>query len=400
MKRAIAIAALLATLPACRADDAPTTDARIALVESDAPFWSADEQWRLADTPTVSIGVDAGEEPYMFYWVRGVLQLEDGRILVSDAGAHEVRLFDSEGVFVSATGRRGQGPGEYAEPATMDLFGPTPSGNILVSDAFNGRLNVLDSNGKYVTQIEPGRAPNASGGGVVGLFGDGSLLFVATDGDNALRAGNPGAIIRMRSQLRRFSDEGEPLELLAYADSRARFVNEVGGITTFPYIPFSADGQRVAAGDKLWVTTAAEPEVWAVDFDGNEVARVRWRLLDRQRSADVYDRYVEVELAGIERETDRMRYRHFYQQDLPLPEYIPSHRNMIADELGNLWLERYRLPWEMQPRWDVVDPERGWLGVVETPPSFQVMQITAEAVVGVHRDEEGVTRVQVFGLLK
>lgn len=38
-------------------------------------------------------------------------------------------------------------------------------------------------------------------------------------------------------------------------------------------------------------------------------------------------------------------------------------------------------------------------GRIETP-SFQVMQITAEAVVGVHRDEEGVTRVQVFGLLK
>jgi len=39
------------------------------------------------------------------------------------------------------------------------------------------------------------------------------------------------------------------------------------------------------AGDKLWVTTAADPEVWAVDFVGNEVRRVRWRLPDRPRSA-------------------------------------------------------------------------------------------------------------------
>jgi hypothetical protein len=123
-------------------------------------------------------------------------------------------------------------------------------------------------------------------------------------------------------------------------------------------------------------------------------------LPDRPRSADVYGRYAEESLAGIDDETDLMQYRHLYQQELPIPEYIPSHREMIADELGNLWLERYRLPWESQPRWDVVDPELGWLGVVETPLRFQVTQITAEAVIGVHRDEEGVTRVQVFALLK
>jgi hypothetical protein len=148
------------------------------------------------------------------------------------------------------------------------------------------------------------------------------------------------------------------------------------------------------------MTTAADPEVWAVDFSGDEVRRVRWRLPDRQRSADVYERYVEEELAGIERETELTQSRHFYQQELPIPEYLPSHRDIIADELGNLWLERYRLPWETQPRWDVIDPERGWVGVVETPISFQVMQITAEALVGVHRDEDGVTRVQVLALLK
>lgn len=148
------------------------------------------------------------------------------------------------------------------------------------------------------------------------------------------------------------------------------------------------------------MTTGADPEVWAVDFDGNEVARVRWRIPDRRRSSDVYDRYVEESLAGMTRERDLTMYGHLYKQELPLPEYIPSHRDMIADEAANLWLERYRLPWETQPRWDVIDPQRGWLGVVETPPSFQIMQITAGEVVGVHRDEEGVTRVQVMSLLK
>ena len=372
----------------------------MALIESDAPLWTDDEHWRLADTPAVSVGVDAGEEPYMFYWVRGARRLPDGRIMVSDAGAHEVRLFDGEGVFVRATGRQGQGPGEFGEPATMELFGPSPSGHVLVTDSFNGRINVLDRDGQYVGQITLGDAPNASGGGVIDIFGDGSLLHIATDGDNRLRADNPGSIVRMRSQLRRFSDEGAPLELLAYQDSRPRYVNEVGGVTNFPYIPFTADAQAVASGDRLWMTTGADPEVWAVDFQGNEVARVRWRIPDPRRSSDVYDRYVEESLAGMTRERDLTMYGQLYKQDLPLPDYIPSHRAMIADEAGNLWLERYRLPWETQPSWDVVDPQRGWLGVVQTPTSFQVMQIAADELVGVHRDDEGVTRVQVIPLLR
>jgi hypothetical protein len=399
MKKTTGLVVLLAALVAACGGDRAETSAGAALVESDAPLWDAGGSWRLADSPALSIGVEAGDEPYMFYRVRSVLRLDDGRIFASDSGAYEIRIFDSAGAFINKVGRRGQGPGEYSEFTSMRLFGPTPSAHILVSDSMNRRLNVLDLDGGYVTQVEIGPAPNAARGSVVGLFRDGSWAVTAVDGDSALR-GDPGTILQARYQWRRYSDEGQAMELLTYTDARPRIVNQVGGITNFPFIPFSADGQAIPVGDKLWVTTAADPEMWAVDFDGNEVRRVRWRLPDRPRSADVYGRYAEESLAGIDDETDLMQYRHLYQQELPIPEYIPSHREMIADELGNLWLERYRLPWESQPRWDVVDPELGWLGVVETPLRFQVTQITAEAVIGVHRDEEGVTRVQVFALLK
>jgi hypothetical protein len=400
MRRAVAAAVALVAVTVCGGGDAPLSSTDAGLIESDAPLWADAEGWRLVDSPSVSIGVDAGEEPYMFYRVRGALRMPDGRILVSDAGAHEVRLFNADGVFISATGRQGQGPGEFGEPATMGLLGPGPSGHVLVTDSINGRINVLDGEGSYVGQITVGGVPGATGGGVIDMFGDGSLLHIATDGDNRLRADNSGSIIRMRSQLRRYGGEGAPLELLAYQESRPRYVNEVDGVTNFPFITFTADAQAVASGDMLWMTTGADTEVWAVDFDGDEVARVRWRIPDRRRSADVYDRYVEESLAGMSRERDLTMYGHLYRQELPLPEFIPAHRDMIADDAGNLWLERYRLPWETQPRWDVVDPERGWLGVVETPPSFQVMQITDDAVIGVHSDGEGVTRVRVFPMLK
>jgi hypothetical protein len=45
---------------------------------------------------TLSIGVEAGEEPYMFGQLRGVAAL-DGRIYVLDGSVPAVRVYDGEG---------------------------------------------------------------------------------------------------------------------------------------------------------------------------------------------------------------------------------------------------------------------------------------------------------------
>jgi hypothetical protein len=395
-----AAAVIFATALACAPAKGPAANGEVGAPApgAEGSGWATGSPWVVAADPIVSIGVDAGDDPYMFYRVRDVLRLPDERILVSDAGAHEVRLFDPAGIFIRASGSLGQGPGEYAEPASMDIFGPTPAGQVLVSDTFNARLNVIDTDNAYATQITLEGA-EGSRGGVIGLFSDGSLLHIGSDGDGRLRPDNPGTIIRTRGRLRRYSEEGEPLEVLAYFDDRPRYVNEINGVTNFPYIPFTAEAQRAAVGETLWMTSGADPEVWGVDFDGNEVGRASWQLPDRIRSSDVWERYVEESLAELS-ERRYEQYRHLYQQELPIPEYVPAYQNMIADELGNLWLERYRLPWQTQPQWDVIDRDRGRLGTVETPPRFQVLQITADAVIGVYRDEGGVTRVQVLGLQK
>ena len=49
-------------------------------------------------------------------------------------------------------------------------------------------------------------------------------------------------------------------------------------------------------------------------------------------------------------------------------------------------------------RWDVVDPDKGWVATVETPPGFTVFQVDGESILGLHQDEEGVQRVQVYTL--
>ncbi len=47
-----------------------------------------------------------------FSRVAGVLPAPDGRVYVADAQDQRIRVFDADGGYVGAFGRRGQGPGE------------------------------------------------------------------------------------------------------------------------------------------------------------------------------------------------------------------------------------------------------------------------------------------------
>lgn len=76
----------------------------------------------------LSIGVEAGADEYMFGGVADVWATDD-RIYVLDSQVPVVRVFDAGGNHVMDIGRRGQGPGEFTEPAGLVV---TDAGDILV----------------------------------------------------------------------------------------------------------------------------------------------------------------------------------------------------------------------------------------------------------------------------
>ncbi|MGW8266986.1 MAG: hypothetical protein ACWGSQ_11490 [Longimicrobiales bacterium] len=51
------------------------------------------ETWRLSEAPILEIGVREGEEAYQFFRVGGSVRLADGRIVVANTGARELRVF-------------------------------------------------------------------------------------------------------------------------------------------------------------------------------------------------------------------------------------------------------------------------------------------------------------------
>ena len=87
-------------------------------------------------------------------------------------------------------------------------------------------------------------------------------------------------------------------------------------------------------------------------------------------------------------------------RDMPMTAHFPVYTEFQIDPGGNLWMRRFLPPGRTQPFWSVFGPDGGYLGEVTTPPDFTVLEIGDDYVLGIHRDELDVQRVQLYELLK
>ncbi len=107
MRAAIAVAMFTPPLRAQSSRDS----AGVLIVENARPAWSDSERLSLAAKPRVIIG-NTADSAYRFRQVRGVMLLTDGRIAVADGASLQLRLFSSQGRFLSASAGKGSGPGQ------------------------------------------------------------------------------------------------------------------------------------------------------------------------------------------------------------------------------------------------------------------------------------------------
>jgi hypothetical protein len=116
-------------------------------VPSYAPTEAPKEVWTFSDLPSLEIGVREGEEPYQLHRAQSSVLLGDGRIVVANAGSQELRFFDSEGLYLSAVGEDGEGPGEFRFPTRIRKVGQD---SLLVWDQRLQRVSFFDFEGRYL----------------------------------------------------------------------------------------------------------------------------------------------------------------------------------------------------------------------------------------------------------
>ena len=73
---------------------------------------------------------------------------------------------------------------------------------------------------------------------------------------------------------------------------------------------------------------------------------------------------------------------------------------MKVDPTGAIWLRPFVAPNEGDhaETWQVLGPDGAWLGGVEIPADFSVMEIGMDYVLGVYRDELDVEHPRALGL--
>lgn len=68
-----------------------------------------------------------------------------GRLFVADSTAHDVKVFDANGMLLQIVGTRGTGPGEFNGPTHLSYA----DGALYVTDTLNARVQVFDADGTF-----------------------------------------------------------------------------------------------------------------------------------------------------------------------------------------------------------------------------------------------------------
>lgn len=322
---------------------------RIVEFESLDGFPSAD--WHVALGESVRIGTlgdDDADAPGSFGMAIGVDRRDDGTVLVADAMAHEIRVFDREGRYLRSIGGRGQGPGEFEA-----VLGVSALRGDSITVTQSAGWTTFDADGSYAfsRRLEPeGIAFPA----VSGIFSDGSLLIAH----------------RRRSQTLEHEWGSESSGFVTYSR-----VDRAGVVTpTFGQFPFPSrltlrgvvdpgnsqqpfvmlsplpGGSARAMGERFYWSAPGLGEIQVFRADGQHEMTVRFHPSAAPRGVDLpIARGLSLPVA-VE---DRIR----SLRDTLEP---PVFSALLVDELGNLWLRELEDGIDTPPTmvgWYVLDPE-------------------------------------------
>lgn len=375
--------------------------AGVEIVESASPFWET--PWTVTPEPFIDIGTTEGADPYLLDRVMGVVRLDDGGVVVANMGDNTLRYFDAAGTFVTRAGGSGGGPEEFFQIMAMERVGDE-----LFVLQFSVRPNkVFDQHGEFVRAVPTPRVSDGPTVRVRGVFDDGTLLMADfPQGDR--------------------SKTGVWLEYSTYYHADAERVDSILSLPAVYYVDVGRfpTGQELGPvgggtvrGNHFYFGWTADYDIRVFDSEGELRRRIRraWEPLPvtDEDKARYLDFMVNGRAEGGGPLPARLReQRRGIADNMVFPEHHPAHRRMIVDRTDHLWVERtmpnddrryqrsFRTVSSRPTIWDVFDPSGVWLGAVQLPMRFSVMEIGDDYMAGVWKDEADVEHVRVHELVK
>ena len=230
------------------------------------PTLNAQQQQRLTDAEAAF--------PESFSTVRGLLELEDGRLLIADGLGQALMIVDLDAGTADTIGRVGAGPQEYKQP---DGLWRLPDGNILLVDLGNGRLTIVND------EFEFGKTYPIMGASAGSGFG-GTLIRIPRGIDSQGRvylqtsAGmTPEGQLRDSAAVVRWDPATDAVDTIAMVKEGDRKLDRSGGANNMNIrissIPLSRrDGWAVATDGRVALVRSGDYSIHWFDPNGSVTA--------------------------------------------------------------------------------------------------------------------------------
>jgi hypothetical protein len=365
----------------------------VQISESFRPAWGEGRGWCIGSEPLLRLGVVDGNAAYQFDGITGMARLEDGTIVVADAGSQEVRFFGPGGETKAAVGGEGEGPGEFLG---LSGLGRGPSGRVWAYDFSLRRITWLDAAGEVVGMAT--LAPEPPILNPVGPLSDGTFVLKQLWGAVAVAQADEQGFRRDPVAFVRFDGDGVLLDTLGLFPGREVVLTEEGGRGVMSTPPFARNAVGTVLGGEVVVGIQDTFELIRYSPDGSMVGRVRIPNRNLSITAADLDAYIAGRLSTVA-EDRRPGLRHELES-MPTPSSKPAFGGLLGDELGDLWVAEWVLYPDVPRVWTVLDSRGAWLGEVEIPGRFFPNAIGDDWILGVEWDDLDVEYVALYPLEK
>jgi len=383
---------LAVTAMGCRAPAQPVSGADVVdsagvqVITSSAPAWGDNPQWKVASSPSRTLGGVAGDPALDFVSIVGAKRLGDGSLVVANGGTGELRWFSPEGTPVRSVGGRAAANSPFTAVASLYSLGDT----LVVWDARARVLTRLSSTGSVLRQDTLRMADSTRRFAILGVFGDGSLLAeagVAID----LKDHEPGSVRPGRGLFHFSGGVSDSIGVLPGEELRLSMVD---GRPVLTAVPFGLGSRLTVLADRYVASEGDRLQLEERDPGGRLRRIIRWRGSRLPVTPDDIDRQGRALLGSAGSGVQRAKLDSIWR-DMQKPDSLPAIIGMMADPRSLVWVRRGMHVADSESEWWVIAKDGSWLGSVMLPGTAAPLDITDEWIVLRTVDENRIERVEV-----
>lgn len=385
--------------------EAPNSAGRVEVIDSagvrivsNGPLAGGPELVPAGAQPTLEIGSLDGDPAYQLFQVSDAARLDDGTVVVTNAGSREVKVYEADGSHRVTFGGAGRGPSEFGYPV-----GLTPMGGDTVQIQDRMDRVTFTASGEFV-----GRAthrPDALNALFPGGFSEGGTWL--TDGAlvapiHARWSGppTPGSLRRPEMTFVRIGPGMASVDTLGVFGGMLQQMVEVASSQrplqpAVPPFGTNTTWSVKARDGSVLLADNADPQV-RVYGPGGGLTLVRWQAEPEPVRAAEVDRVLDEWRTGWASERLEENERVWAQMDTP--ETKPFYARAAHGRDGSIWVLVSDPFLDPAATYQVFAPDGTYRGRAAFPGPFIVQDAGPDWVLGVATDENDVEYLRMYAL--